>query len=314
MTDPEDRKSIKQILSARILSNIKLEGAQNRAPGSSLLPEQLKSSYILYTATCSKNSIDIYMNEEVYFGFSVKSSQPVRFRLTGFSNPAVIRRHMERVQQFGSIRDENLVTVHEAITDNYRIILVDSYCNQGCLRDYTELKFQLRSQGLSQKQVQEVMFQLYFVLERIGKKFQFHGAVHPNNVYINKDAILLGAPYVFNDQAEKRIRENQKKIDFLAPEFKSDALKLIEEKDLSKVDIWGYGFILFYLNFGDDPKFNRNLKPEFPDNMQIPVKDQTLITKCLDLTPDLRCGWEDVVSSDALPAGFRQRKQDKLAK
>lgn len=81
----------------------------------------------------------------------------------------------------------------------------------------------------------------------------FHGSLHLKNIYLNKGNILIGPPYMFSDKAEKLLRETFKKIDYFAPEFKSDAINLNPNGDLSKIDIWGFGMLFYNLLCGNLP-------------------------------------------------------------
>ena len=94
---------------------------------------------------------------------------------------------------------------------------------------------------------------------------------------------------------EKKIRELKTTFDYYAPEMKENIIlpENLLRLDIQKMDIWSFGFLMHKVITRELPSFDANRRPTLNRGPLSPGMSE-LITRCLNINPDLRPGWRDI--------------------
>ena len=123
------------------------------------------------------------------------------------------------------------------------------------------------------------MEQLAKTLDICTDNAKCHGSLHIKNLWINKYCLKLGEPLIFNEKAERKLRDNKSILDYFAPELKKNAMQSDPFANLERADLWSYGMIFYKLLFGETPIFDLNQHPIFPKKQtNISLRNRNLIT------------------------------------
>lgn len=111
------------------------------------LPKNLAEKYILYPNTKQVLNFDGYVEEMIYFGFSIESKVPVHFKVLKTSGKEKIDVYFDKLMKFNSVNDEQLIKVHDSLMGEKDMLIITDYSNQGMIGDYYRKRSGMRGNG-----------------------------------------------------------------------------------------------------------------------------------------------------------------------
>ena len=190
----------------------------------------------------------------------------------------------------------NLVRFYSLVTTINNAYVITEYCNSGDLSTLLSYKHRL-----SESEAILVMSDVLKGMRELIKHKIIHRDLKPANIFINDGVFKIG-DFGFAKQLQDRNDKSMNPIVgtpyYMPPQYLQTGVFTI------KHDIWSLGVMFYEILYGETPwpSTDRNqlimniyTRPiHFPRNVEVSLKSQKFISKCLEISEEKRISWEEI--------------------